>query len=198
MVDREACCFSFAIYWNTRCFKEKASRQWSVGRNNIQLNCHLHQSFRYLRKWMKGKNYLLDLKEKLNDSSDNFLSYKYLESIRGFFYHLAITFGILFLYLKGFHRTLCSHLPKRDEEGYKRKDLEWIGHLNSLHSKKLTSREDIDDAMGNLSGGVPAPRMIKVFPRFHQCLRSLLTLISWETGQEHFVPMNKRITWQLQ
>ena len=144
-------------------------------------------------KWMKGKNYLLDLKEKLNDSSDNFLSYKHLESIRGFFYHLAMTFGILFLYLKGFHRTLCSHLPKRDEEGWKMKDLEWIGHLDSLHSKKLISRDDIDDAIRNLSGGVPAPRMIKVFPRFHQCLRSLLTLLFSDVHPK-VMDRSKRIT----
>ena len=35
----------------------------------------------------------------------------------------------LFPSLKGFHLTLVQHLPKRDEEGWKIADLEWIAHV---------------------------------------------------------------------
>ena len=40
------------------------------------------------------------------------------------------------------------------------------------------SRAEIDDTIESLSGEVPAPRMIKVVPIFHQCLTSMLTFFS--------------------
>jgi len=48
-----------------------------------------------------------------------------------------MTYKILFPLLKGFHLALCAHLPNRDEDGWKVKDLEWLGFLE----KKDTTRK---------------------------------------------------------
>lgn len=40
--------------------------------------------------------------------------FKRLEQIRGYLCHMAMTYDLLFSFLKGFHLTLCAHLPKRD------------------------------------------------------------------------------------
>ena len=58
----------------------------------------------------------------IENTQDNALpefEYKYLEKVRGFLCHLAMTYSIIFPFLKGFHLTLLSHLPRRDEEGWK-------------------------------------------------------------------------------
>ena len=70
------------------------------------------------------------------------ISYKLLEQIRGFFCHLAMTYSILFPYLKGFHLTLASFLPDRDEHSWKVMDLETIGHLALLKDKGIL--EDLE------------------------------------------------------
>ena len=40
-----------------------------------------------------------------------------------------MTYPIIFPYLKGFHLTMASHMPGRDNQGWKVADLEAIGHL---------------------------------------------------------------------
>ena len=78
-------------------------------------------------KWDKGRDYILNLANLLDKNKNAMLEYKHLERVRGFLCHLAMTYDILFPFLKGFHLALCAHLPNRDEEGWKVKDLEWIG-----------------------------------------------------------------------
>ena len=80
-------------------------------------------------KWNKGKDYLKSLikltRWDQTITSSDFeatipevsLDYKLLEIIRGYLCHLVMTYPILFPYLKGFHLTLCAHLPGRDNEG---------------------------------------------------------------------------------
>ena len=64
------------------------------------------------------------------------LNFKYLERVRGFLCHLEMTYPTLFPYLKGFHLTLCAHLPGRDKEGWKQA-LEHIGHFEVLREKGI-------------------------------------------------------------
>ena len=93
-------------------------------------------------KWDKGKVYILDLCNLLENNPSALLPYKHLEKVRGFLCHLAMTFEVLFPYLKGFHLTLCSHLPKRDADGWKMKELEWIGYLEEeKESGKISDKE---------------------------------------------------------
>jgi len=77
-----------------------------------------------LLKWQKGRNYINLIEQELMDNPDGTFNFKMLERIRGFLCHLAMTFEILFPYLKCFHLTLCSHLPQRDTAGWKRSDPE--------------------------------------------------------------------------
>lgn len=60
-------------------------------------------------------------------------------------------FGMIFPYLKGFHLTIYSHLPKRNEKGWKLKDLEWVGRLNALHLKDLLSRQELAEYPSTLN-----------------------------------------------
>ena len=89
-------------------------------------------------KWKKGKTYVKDLLKltgwnpdlsRLSNQAipETDLDFKRLERVQGYMCHLAMTFPVLFLYLKGFHLTLCSHFLGRDKEGQKRNDLEEIG-----------------------------------------------------------------------
>ena len=68
-------------------------------------------------KWNNGKRLVEEVIESSNWDLNKVLSYKHLERVRGFICHLAMTFDILFPFLKGFHLTLASHLPKRDKQG---------------------------------------------------------------------------------
>lgn len=128
-------------------------------------------------KWNKAKGMIAGLSDAyaahVGSESKKPLefAYKDLEKQRGFLCHLAMTFPILFPYLKGYHLTLSSHLPFRSEDGWKMKELEWIGEIESrVEAGKLTRAEadkilDIDD--------VEAPQFVTPVPRFEQCLRAL-------------------------
>ena len=73
---------------------------------------------------MKAKQYVKELQEEIEQDHNVQFSYKRLEQIRGYLCHLAMTYSVIFPYLKGFHLTLAQHLPKRNEEGLKLSDLE--------------------------------------------------------------------------
>jgi len=124
-------------------------------------------------KWDKGRDYILNLVEILDKDKNRMLEYKHLERVRGFLCHLAMTYEILFPFLKGFHLALCSHLPNRDEEGWKVKDLEWIGFLEERISQgKMTEKERLHLLEDQFDFN-NAPKLIKVGKRFHTCLRAL-------------------------
>ena len=124
-------------------------------------------------KWMKAKNYIGDLVEKTKKNPDHKFEFKYLEKIRGFLCHLAMTYDLLFPFLKGFHLTLCSYLPKRNEHGWKIKDLEWIGFLESSRSSGKLTDEEVQSALNYKYDPKYRPKIITVVPRFHQCLKAL-------------------------
>lgn len=64
------------------------------------------------KKWEKAQGYINELVNQTNEGANNKLNYKRLEQIRGFMCHLAMMYELLNPYLKGFHLTLASHLPK--------------------------------------------------------------------------------------
>ena len=59
--------------------------------------------------------------------------------MRDYFCHLAMMYPIVFPYLKGFHLTLANHLPGRDNEGRKRKELEYIASIELIRDKDILS-----------------------------------------------------------
>jgi len=84
-----------------------------------------------------------------------------------------MTYNIIFPYLKGFHLTLCSHLPNRDEEGWKVKELEWIGHLHNRLSEGRISQEEYEETISLTYDTSKAPKKIKPVKRFKSCLKAL-------------------------
>lgn len=122
-------------------------------------------------KWKKGKDYILFLVDTLHDQPKAKLDYKLLEKMRGYFCHLAMTFPILFPYLKGFHLVLSGHQKKRNEEGWKISELEWIGSLEYKSSKGLLTRDEIE---AKLHEGQPKPpKTVIATERFTKCLGAL-------------------------
>ena len=132
-------------------------------------------------KWNKGKGYIVEITKMLNWNPHNFeylkdtvlpgikLNFKYLERVRGFLCHLAMTYPILFPYLKGFHLTLCAHLPGRDKEGWKRTDLEQLGERELLREKGLIDEDETKVLDLNTS------KEVLPVPRFFWCLKALDT-----------------------
>ena len=132
-------------------------------------------------KWLKGRSYIDLLVNEIKDNPDVEFEFKFLEQIRGYLCHLAMTFEILFPYLKGFHLTLCSHLPKRNEEGWKLADLEWIGYMQGrLQDGKLT-KEQYDLDMARVFNPHNQPKRVKPVGRFFTCLKALKSFFSMPT-----------------
>ena len=101
------------------------------------------------------------------------LNYKLLEQVRGYLCHLAMTYEILFPYLKGFHLTLCSHLPLRNEEGWKMQELEWLGFLEQSKEKVRLTQFEIDETKSLKFDYKNHPLQVQLVPRFHSCLTAL-------------------------
>ena len=69
-------------------------------------------------KWLKTKSYLNDLQNKIGSRDHpGPLEVKWLERIRGFLNHIAITYCIILPFLRGFHNTIDSWRDGRDVEG---------------------------------------------------------------------------------
>ena len=81
-------------------------------------------------KWDKGKAQVKELTDQLSNSPDSKFSYKRLEQIRGFLGHLSMTFEAVTPFLKGFHLTLCVHLPSRDDYGWKLPEGSFLSYIN--------------------------------------------------------------------
>ena len=124
-------------------------------------------------KWNKGKNYILDLAKILKSNPQAQLEFKHLERVRGFLCHLAMTYEIIFPFLKGFHLTLCSHLPKRNDEGWKLRDLEYIGFLMQKLEDNKISEAEFDRLMNLEFNNDGAPKLVTPVKRFHSCLNAL-------------------------
>jgi len=130
-------------------------------------------------KWVKGKSYINFLNNEIKDNPEVMFEYKTLEQIRGFLCHLAMTYEILFPYLKGFHLVLCAHLPKRDEEGWKLTDLEWIAHMQERLESKKISNEQYEMDMNRVFDPKGQPKRVKP-GRFFKCLEALTKFFELE------------------
>jgi len=124
-------------------------------------------------KWDKGRNYILELAKLLNENKNAMLDYKHLERVRGFLCHLAMAYDVLFPFLKGFSPRLCAHFPNRNEEGWKVKDLEWIGFLEERIAQGKLSERERSNLLDHEFDFNNAPKKIKAGKRFHSCLEAL-------------------------
>lgn len=133
-------------------------------------------------KWNKAKAMVSELQSEIGGDRTKLLSYKRLEQIRGFFCHLALTYSILFPYLKGFHLTLSSHLPKRNEEGWKLNDLEYIAFVETQSEKQNLTEEEKQRLLSSLpNSDIPPPKLILPVSRFYSCLEALDLFFEPET-----------------
>jgi hypothetical protein len=83
-------------------------------------------------KWDKGRRLVEELIDESGLDPDYYFDYKRLEQIRGFLCHLCMTFETFTPFLKGFHLTLSSYLPHRDDEGWKMSDKQWEQRIATL------------------------------------------------------------------
>ena len=67
-----------------------------------------------------------------------------MEIQQGFLCNLVMVYDILFPFLKGYHLELANHLSKRDKEGWKLSDLEWISLLETKVESGKISRKEAD------------------------------------------------------
>jgi len=126
-----------------------------------------------LAKWKKGQQYIQHLNAEIMDNPNGLFDFKLLERIRGFLCHLAMTYELLFPFLKGFHLTLCAHMPSRDEEGWKLSELEFIGYLEERLARGKISSSQYSDELGNKFDPKNQPKRVKLVPRFFTCLTAL-------------------------
>ena len=129
-------------------------------------------------KWQKGRDMIVWLVDEVLAKGNDTLCFKTLEKQRGFLCHLAMVYEVIFPYLKGFHLDLCKHYPKRNEEGWKMSDLEWIGSLESRVEEGKISRKEMENLMEvQWSEWVTnRPATVTVGVMFKRCLRALHTL----------------------
>ena len=156
------------------------------------------------QKWAKGRDYIQRLIQLTRwDPSEHsfsmeqafpkvYLSYKLLEQMRGYLCHLAMTFPIIFPYLKGFHLTLASHLDNRDSGGWKINDLELLGHMEALKEKGLVSNVEVmENKKRSGFSHIRPPEKILLVPRFFLCLKALWALFDqsdppkWSCRKRH-------------
>ena len=135
-------------------------------------------------KWDKAKRLVKELlAEFQTDSIDDIkLDYKRLEQVRGFLCHLALTYSLIFPYLKGFHLTLSSHLKNRNEDGWKLSDMDYIAYLEEKHERDQLSIEEKEKLFRAMSDANPKPpKFIRPAPLFLKCLKALDLFFSAET-----------------
>lgn len=122
----------------------------------------------------------MDESKKGLDENNGIFNYERLEVISGFLCHLAMTFEIVFPYLKGFHLSLAQYLPGRNAEGWKLEDDEWNAYVqDKIHDGVLSNQEAEDLLKRDCTEN--HPHQIKVVPLFHKCLDSLLKFFASPT-----------------
>ena len=95
-------------------------------------------------KWDKARGIVTWLREEIKRGRGDKISYKTLEKQRGFLCHMAMVYENIFPFLKGYHLVLAQHLPRRNDEGWKLTDLQWIGHLESKVEQGDITRAEAD------------------------------------------------------
>eukprot|EP00978_Attheya_sp_CCMP212_P010906 scaffold26569_cov60-Attheya_sp.AAC.2 len=129
-------------------------------------------------KWNKGLDIIAALWSLLaGNPEDILLNYKKLEQDVGFLCHLSMTYDRITPYLKGIYLTLSDHLPKRDEEGWKKTDKQWAAYVYQKVSEVFLSN---DQAAGALRppefASIPVPTDAKPVSRLVGDIEGLMKL----------------------
>ena len=134
-------------------------------------------------KWLKTKSYLNDLQNKIGSRDHpGPLEVKWLERIRGFLNHIAITYCIILPFLRGFHNTIDSWRDGRDVEGWKSSDVDsgWLDVLNhNLFSGKINQHE-FDFLLGSRKASDQPPKYVLPAPRLFDDLEVLQSIFKEE------------------
>jgi hypothetical protein len=119
-------------------------------------------------KWDKAKAQLVEVQEMLN-SDPSKLSRKRLEQIRDFLQYVCQTYTSLTSYLIGFHMTIDSWRPGRDDKGWRMSQVLWqqMQKDDEEWSQEEVAKEDI-------------PILVKAVPRFQADIAALLRLMKGE------------------
>ena len=145
-----------------------------------------------LTKWKKAQNNIIELRNLTKENHGVEIDYKLFERIRGFLCHLAMTYRILFPYLKGFHLTLSAHLPQRNEEGWKLTDLQWIAYVEDKCSRHQISPSEKQKLLEHM---IPPnnspPKSVQPVPIFFSCVDALeLFFSSPDPPEVHVISSN--------
>ena len=134
----------------------------------------------------KGKNYLIKIHLEHIEDPLRMYSYKRLEKIRGYFCHLGMVYDNFMPYLKGFHLTLSQHLPKRDDDGWKLPDAQWLAHIqqNILEGNLTEAQGVVMLESMDINHGVQPPEWVKPVNRFWDCLKVLLEFMESDKPPE--------------
>jgi hypothetical protein len=101
-------------------------------------------------KWEKGKVLIQSLWQHIEavglshegaDVSSLLMDDKESEIARRFLIHLSMTFETLTRHLKGFHLMLAANLPRRNDDGWKLSDAEWMTYLLAKVDGQMTQEE---------------------------------------------------------
>ena len=129
------------------------------------------------KKWDRGRSHVDTLLTELEVGGKD-LDRKDLERKRGFLIHLARTFTYMNPYLKGFHLTMESFRPGRDEMGWKLSKRGWADVLSGEMGHEITKdrlHQAIRDHKDKFTPKDP-PKRVKVVPRMLGDLRALWLL----------------------
>jgi hypothetical protein len=122
------------------------------------------------KKWCKAKRLLTKLDELLMES--DMVDQKMLEMTRGFLVYVASTYKPMDPFLLGFHLTIESWRPGRDEEGW------WLRKSKVEAIFELDDERDIEEGKGGEEGA--PPRIVLAVPRLRDDLKVLIQLTEAE------------------
>ena len=128
------------------------------------------------KKWDKAKGYLMDIKGAFTAAGGSMphLDLKELESKVGFFVHLAMTFPVMFPFLKGFYLTMNSWRPAREENGWKMSPRAYASFMRE------SRRGAAEPAGGGDKEDEEAPATVEALPLLLEHLDTLIELMSSE------------------
>jgi hypothetical protein len=108
-------------------------------------------------KWDKAKGILLELQQQILLSNNQTVNFKSLEIARVFLCHISMTFEFITHHLKGFHLSLASYLDKRDGEGWRLNNKEWICYLQHRVNKNELSFDEMQKLLYQDQDQPPEP-----------------------------------------
>ena len=128
-------------------------------------------------KWDRGRKMVLNLHSQFNVNERPWLDHKDLERKRGFLGHLAMCYGSLVPFMKGFHLTIDSWRSNRPDSGWKMKDKEWDLYLDVQVAEGVMSEEGRAE-LKELGGEAEAPKLVQAVPRFKKDLEAMIVFFT--------------------